>query len=336
MPDVTSTAGTPSLVTSADLGTNIGHMKLYTLIVDTPGAQTVTIPAHSGCDIHGIVTRLEGTWTVDASGSNVWNGVTTSSSHVAPSVTATGPNDLLVCTWMQNGGGSWSGPQYVVPGSMTRQNETDSSPFSSSAMATEQLTSAGATGTRTATWPPATAKWGGISVALIPPSPETFGTASLTIGIHPSGIASAEAFGSIAVSEHQTVTVTGIASALAFGTPSLILGHPQTIVVAGISSLEAFGAATLRNTKQWVLRPHSVQETPAAYDRLNIRFGIHRGISIIQRQDLSFYESRYPAQTELEEALRFYMGGHVYIVSNEEASALIAAGYADVLTLESV
>lgn len=334
MPDITSTAGTASLVTSADLGTNVGHMKLYTIVVDTPGAQTVTIPAHSGCDIHGIVMRLEGTYTVDVSGSNVWNGVTTSSSHVAPSVTATNPGEFLVCTWMQDGGGSWSGNQYVVPGSMTFRAETDSSPFSASAMATELLSSAGATETRTATWPPATAKWGGISVALIPPAPEQFGTPTLTYSIHPSSIASAEAFGSVAVTTHQTVTVTGIGSAEAFGSVTLQLGYPQTILPSGIASVGAFGDPTVENTMIWVLRPDSVQETPAGEDRLTIRYGIHRAISIVKRQDSSYYSTRYPAQTELEEAALFYMGGHIYVVSNSEAAALTAAGYGSLLTLE--
>ncbi len=333
MPDVTSTAGTPVLVNTADLGTNIGHIKVYTLAVDTPGAQTVTIPAHSGCDIHGIVMRLSGTSTVDTSATNVWNGISTSSSHVAPSLTVANSGEFLVCVWMQNGGGSWSGPQYVVPGSMVRQQETDSSPFSASAMGTELLSSSGATGTRTATWPPATAKWGAVSVALILPPSEDFGTPSLAVAIDPPSIPSEEAFGNAQVSNTQPIVLTGISSLETFGSASLQLGYPQTITLTGISSLEVFGYITIQNTKIWVLLPDHIQETPAGRNILHLRYGIDRGISLVKVSGI-WSEVRYPAQTELEEAQKFYLGGRKYYLTNEEASDLISQGFGSLLHLE--
>lgn len=70
-----------------------------------------------------------------------------------------------------------------------------------------------------------------------------------------------------------------------------------------------------------------VKETPAAYDRLFIRFGIDRGISVIQRQDGTYYQTRYPAQTELETARTYYLGGHEYLLSDAEVASLTAAGY---------
>src|SRR3990172_3277341 len=56
-------------------------------------------------------------------------------------------------------------------------------------------------------------------------------------GIAPSGIASAEAFGTAAVSSGQTITCTGIASTEAFGTAQLNL----QVLPSAISSIEAFG-----------------------------------------------------------------------------------------------
>jgi len=73
-------------------------------------------------------------------------------------------------------------------------------------------------------------------------SGEAFGTPTLRLGVHPSGIASAEAFGAARLD--QTIYFTGIVSAEAFGTASL---HP-TISPTGIASAEAFGTASLLRT----------------------------------------------------------------------------------------
>jgi hypothetical protein len=53
---------------------------------------------------------------------------------------------------------------------------------------------------------------------------------------------------------------------------------------------------------------------------------------VIQRGDGSFSSVRYPAQTELEAALRVYLGGHVYAIDAAEGEALAAAGYGDFIT----
>ncbi|WP_267244345.1 hypothetical protein [Streptomyces sp. PR69] len=72
---------------------------------------------------------------------------TAATDHVAPSVSAPGAADLLVCAWIP-----WDGPSdvYTVPGSMTEQAQTAGT-WSRFADATEVLSGSGATGTRTAT-----------------------------------------------------------------------------------------------------------------------------------------------------------------------------------------
>ncbi|MDH2392309.1 hypothetical protein QCN29_26740 [Streptomyces sp. HNM0663] len=72
---------------------------------------------------------------------------TAATDHVAPSVSAPGGADLLVCAWIP-----WDGPSdvYTIPGSMSEQAQTAGT-WSRFADATEVLSGSGATGTRTAT-----------------------------------------------------------------------------------------------------------------------------------------------------------------------------------------
>lgn len=77
----------------------------------------------------------------------------------------------------------------------------------------------------------------------------------------------------------------------------------------------------------YVFTPPTVDETPAGWDRLFIRVNIARGITVIQREDDTTYEARYPAQTELEDAKNFWMGGHENYLTQEEADYLTNQGY---------
>jgi hypothetical protein len=165
-------------------------------------------------------------------------------------------------------------------------------------------------------------------------SEEAFGTAVLVVDqlISPSAIASAEAFGSHAVFPDQFITVTGIASAEAVGNPSI----SNLINTTGIASAEDFGFPTITMGSRWVLRPPSVQETPMANNILHKRFGIHRGISILKRANGTYYSTRYPALTEVEEALATYMGGYVYTISSTVRDELVSAGFGSYITLEDV
>lgn len=153
MPDIASSAGTPSLLGWAEIGTGLGHIKAYTVAVTSGGAKTVTIPAHIDCDITGVVLRLAETATLDGTTASQIDTSNTVSAHVAPSVTTTGADRLLVCCWLKtNAGSGWTGDQYSVQASMTKRAETAAPPFCAMAVATEDIAASGATGSRTATW----------------------------------------------------------------------------------------------------------------------------------------------------------------------------------------
>ena len=79
-------------------------------------------------------------------------------------------------------------------------------------------------------------------------SAEAFGTAAITAGaaVAPSAIASAEAFGTAALA--LGIAATGVASAEAFG--SSTVSASSGLAPAGIASAEAFGAASVLSTGQ--------------------------------------------------------------------------------------
>lgn len=171
-------------------------------------------------------------------------------------------------------------------------------------------------------------KPGGIATA------EAWGAARLAALIGPTGIPSAEAWGLTNVAIQQFIRPSGLVSAEAFGTHRLQLGYPQTISVEGIESGEMFEDPTVRNDHRLVLVNPSIQETPAAWDRLNVRFGIHRGITIMKDAIGVWSTVRYPSQVETESAQRVYMGGHRHTISLGEAEELISAGYGAYILLE--
>jgi hypothetical protein len=78
------------------------------------------------------------------------DGLTASTSHVAPSVTPTTgkTDDLLVCVF---GAGNAASYNYTMPGGMTAYTERDIGSAATYRAASEQLASDAATGTRTAT-----------------------------------------------------------------------------------------------------------------------------------------------------------------------------------------
>ena len=92
-------------------------------------------------------------------------------------------------------------------------------------------------------------------------SAEAFGTAVITTGavdITPTGIASAEAFGTASLG--LDVTPSGIASEEAFGTAVLTTGAVD-LTPSGIASEEAFGTAVV--TQGFVLLPTGIPSTEA-------------------------------------------------------------------------
>lgn len=52
------------------------------------------------------------------------------------------------------------------------------------------------------------------------------------------------------------------------------------------------------------------------------------GLSVLQQPDGTFVTVEGPEAADVEAALRYYAGGRVHTITDEEASALAAAGYA--------
>lgn len=81
--------------------------------------------------------------------------------------------------------------------------------------------------------------------------------------------------------------------------------------------------------------PPSVKETPMAWNRLMIRYGIHRGISVLM-VDGRYSSYRYPAQTDIAGATETYLGGHEYIIDEATKNRLtdptIGGNYGDNIT----
>lgn len=79
----------------------------------------------------------------------------------------------------------------------------------------------------------------------------------------------------------------------------------------------------------------SVKETPVAWDRLLIRYGIHRGVSVLMI-DGRYSSFRFPAQTDMAMASEVYLGGHEYIIDeqtkNRLTDASIGGVYGDYIT----
>lgn len=72
--------------------------------------------------------------------------------------------------------------------------------------------------------------------------------------------------------------------------------------------------------------PPTVEEGPAGFGPLFDRYRLSRGISVL-KEGTSYRQVRTPTQDECEAATVVYLGGHVYPISEDEATALVAAGY---------
>ena len=58
---------------------------------------------------------------------------------------------------------------------------------------------------------------------------------------------------------------------------------------------------------------------------------VPRGVSLLVT-GTSVTENRTPSQDDLADADYYFLGGHTYVVSDEQAAVLTAAGYGDYLT----
>lgn len=156
----TGTAGTWTEQASADLGTNTIHMKAWTRSVTTGGAQTVTVPDQGfGEENFQFTYVIAGVTSIDGAA-----GTTSASGNNAdaPSVSPTGADDLLICSWFTAN----NVVNFTAPGGMTNLLEEETAGFVTLGTAREVLTAAGATGTRVAVSSPACSGFTGVSIAF--------------------------------------------------------------------------------------------------------------------------------------------------------------------------
>jgi hypothetical protein len=150
----TGTSGTWTLQASDNRGAtqDNAHLKVWTRLVTAGGAQTVTCNTHGGADVfvRVVVVRgdtLHSSWFDGAAGGGNGGGTGTDTAHICPSVTVAGSDDLLICAALAASGGAVN---YSAPSGMSALAEVDTS-YGTLGTFTQELSSSGATGTRTAT-----------------------------------------------------------------------------------------------------------------------------------------------------------------------------------------
>lgn len=72
--------------------------------------------------------------------------------------------------------------------------------------------------------------------------------------------------------------------------------------------------------------PPTIEEGPMGGNWLFARYKRTQGITVY-RINNTFYEGRWLSQDNLAPASVVYMGGHEYIVNQQERDDLVAAGY---------
>lgn len=246
---------------TADNGNLNAHVKCYTGTVAANGHFTISATESGSADEEKsiLVWVLSGADTatpIDGGSSGAANNVGTSTaSQDAPSVTPSGSDAFLICH--VNSGTGAAAASYTHPTGMTELTEIHVGGLSGD-VAYLQLAASGATGTKTFTASTAT-PYAAVSLAIktassgaITATPtgigsaEAFGTPTAVLDINgtPTGIASAEAFGAVTAVLDLNVTPNGIASAEAFGTPVAAVSGGIAGTPAGIGSAETFGSPT--------------------------------------------------------------------------------------------
>lgn len=84
-----------------------------------------------------------------------------------------------------------------------------------------------------------------------------------------------------------------------------------------------------------IFQPPTVNATPVAPPGtrgLEARLFRHyrplkKGVSVLQRQDGTWYLKEYPTQEEIDASLHHFLGGHVYTITDALAAELDAAGF---------
>jgi hypothetical protein len=79
----------------------------------------------------------------------------------------------------------------------------------------------------------------------------------------------------------------------------------------------------------------SVKETPAGDNRLFMRYGLDRGITVMMI-DGTYSSYRFPSQTDALAATEVYLGGREYIIDEKTKTRLtdtnIGGNYGDYIT----
>lgn len=115
-------------------------------------------------------------------------------------------------------------------------------------------------------------------------SAEAFGSATATrtslASVTATGIASGEAFGSASAARIAAaqVATTGIGSAEAFGTASAV--WRSAIVAPGIASAEAFGSASVERTGEAFIAPDGITSAEAFGTAVLSRFGVEQIVTV--------------------------------------------------------
>lgn len=128
------------------------NQKLWTRYLAQDGAQSVTLshndPLADAMLVGLLIADPHPTNPVSAVSINWANAA---SAHVALGITPTDPDELLAGFYLEGISNNDIG-NYAAPTGMTKQVEVDASPFGTMMLATQQLSSAAATGNKTATF----------------------------------------------------------------------------------------------------------------------------------------------------------------------------------------
>ena len=81
----------------------------------------------------------------------------------------------------------------------------------------------------------------------------------------------------------------------------------------------------------YTFTPPTIEETPAGFGALMWRYRIPRADTIIMTNGVTTQQRTFEV-SELTAADHFYVGGHVYTISQTERDQLTAAGYGAYIT----
>lgn len=153
----TGGAGTWALQATADAGATNPSIKVWTLPVTSSGVQSVTVAQTAQGNPSNYSTHFAHWWVINATGATlsvdgtpaVVNGTTAATAQTIGSVSPVGSDDLQLAAIAT---GTFASGTYTTPAGMTLVAQQDNPGFCSVASYRQQLTAAGATGTKTATF----------------------------------------------------------------------------------------------------------------------------------------------------------------------------------------